>query len=241
MKIDHVYRNRLTNALHLQFNGEAKDLVEKFPNVAARIAPQFDVFRQSVEREDACFKIIRKSDLSALKEEADAKRDAILVGIGDAIRTALRHFKPEVKEAARRLKIVLDAYNTPTPMVKLPYDAETASVDNLLQEFSGKLSAEVQLTGLAPWTEELAARNADFAALAKGYNVQQAEKPPFRMTDVRRETDAAFDNVVLVLNALIVMEGEAAYAPFVAELNELAKHYHTLVAQHEGRNRKKGE
>jgi hypothetical protein len=128
MEIDHVYRSRLTNALHLQFNGEARDPVEKFPNVAARMAPQFDVFRQSVEREDACFKIIRQSDLSALPHDGRAPRNR------------------------RRLR----------------------------QRGAG------------------------------------AER-------------------------LIVMEGEAACAPFVAELNELAKHCHTPVTQREGRNRKKSD
>jgi hypothetical protein len=57
------------------------------------------------------------------------------------------------------------------------------------------------------------------------------------MKDVRNETDGAYNKIVLVINALIVMNGETEYAPFVNELNELIKHYNDLIAQHRGRNK----
>jgi hypothetical protein len=144
-----------------------------------------------------------------------------------------------VKEAAKRLKIVLDTYNSPRTLTDLPYDAETAAVFNLLQEFEGKYAADIQLTGLAGWITELRARNEAFDRLAKACNEQKAAKPPFSMKDARSATDKAYKNIVLVINALIVMEGETEYAPFVTEQNELIKHYSDLIAQHRGRNKAK--
>ena len=93
----------------------------------------------------------------------------------------------------------------------------------------------MQAAGLTVWVAELRARNDEFDRLAKAYNEQQAAKPPFKIVDVRRETDEAYRNIVLVINALIVMDGETEYAPFVTELNELIKHYSDLTAQHRGR------
>ena len=238
MKVRIINIRNLSQALHLQFVSEIVSLIEKFSALVSRFSPQYAVFRASVEKEDLCYKIIRKSDLSETKEKADQARDAVIVGINEAVRTALRHFDPAISEAAKRLKIVLDAYNTPKPLTDLPYDAETIAVVNLLQEFDGKYAADVQLAGLTGWVTELRARNGEFDRLAKAYNEQQASKPPFKMKDVRKETDEAYRNIVLVINALIVMEGEAAYAPFVTELNELIKHYSDLLAQHEGRMRK---
>jgi hypothetical protein len=144
------------------------------------------------------------------------------------VRAALRHFDPAVNEAAKRLKILLDTYYTPKPLQDLPYDAETVAVNNLLQEFDGKYNADVQIAGLTPWVEELHRRNDKFDRLAKAYNEQQAVKPSFKFKDVRRETDEAYKKIVLVINALIVMEGETMYAPFVNELNTLIKHYNDL-------------
>jgi hypothetical protein len=241
MKIDIINTQRLSQALHLQFASETTSLIEKHSFLASKIAPQFVIFRANVEKEDLCYKVIRKSDLSEAKENADHARDAVIIGINEAVRTALRHFDPAVSEAAKRLKIVLDAYNTPGALTSLPYDAETVSVANLLQEFDGKYLADVQATGLTPWVAELRARNDEFDRLAKAYNEQQAAKPPFRMKDARNETDEAYRNIMLVINALIVMEGETAYVPFVTELNELIKHYSNLIAQHRGRNRAKSQ
>jgi hypothetical protein len=239
MKIEKIYSARLTQALHLQFAGGATGLVEKHNPETLKIVPQYKVLRASVEKEDLCYKIVRKSDLSEAKEDADQKRDALIIGLNDGVRTTLRHFDPAVSEAAKRLKIVLDTYNAPRPLQDLPYDAETAAVANLLQELEGKYSVDVQTTGLAAWVTELHRRNDAFDRLAKAYNEQQAEKPSFRLKDVRRETDDAYKKVVLVINALIVMEGDTVYAPFVTELNTLIKHYNDLLAQHLGRIKSK--
>ncbi|MDR1602542.1 MAG: DUF6261 family protein [Tannerella sp.] len=239
MKIESIYSHHLTQALHLQFAGEAKGLMEKFDPKTLKIVPQYEVFRASVEKEDLCYKIIRKSDLSEAKEDADQARDVVFTGISEGVRTALRHFDTTVSEAAKRLKIVLDAYNTPKSLTRLPLDAETVAIANLLQEFEGKYGADVQVAGLATWVAELHKRNDAFDRLTKAYNEQQAAKPPFRFKDVRRETDEAYKKIVLVINALIVMEGETAYAPFVTELNGLIKHYNDLYAQHLGRIRAK--
>jgi hypothetical protein len=239
MKIESINSNHLSQALHLQFHTETRDLILKFNPSTLKIVPQYEDFCAKIDREDLCYKIIRKSDLSEAKEDADQARDAIIVGVNEATRAALRHFDPTVNEAAKRLKIVLDAYNTPKPLTDLPYDAETVTVANLLQEFEGKYSADVQAAGLTAWIAELHVRNDAFDRLAKAYNEQQAAKPPFRMRNARSETDEAFRKIALVINALIVMEGEAAYAPFVTELNRLIKHYSDLLAQHRGRNKAK--
>jgi hypothetical protein len=71
------------------------------------------------------------------------------------------------------------------------------------------------------------------ASLPKRYLERRATKPPFRMIDTRNETDDVYSKITLVINVLIVMEGETAYAPFVAEQNELIKHHSDLIAQHQ--------
>jgi hypothetical protein len=239
MKIDSINSQHLTHALHLQFANETKSKIEKFGTATLKIVPQYETFCASIAKEDLCYKVIRKSDLSEAKENADQARDAVIKGINEAVRTALRHFDPVVTEAAKRLKIVMDTYNSPKPLTTLPYDAETAAIVNLLQELEGKYAVDVQTTGLTAWVAKLHERNDTFDRLAKEYIEQQAAKPPYRMKDVRNETDDAYRKIVLVINALIVMESETTYAPFVAEQNELIKHYSDLIAQHLGRNKAK--
>jgi hypothetical protein len=239
IKIGSINSQHLTQALHLQFVTDTRGLVRKFDPAALKIVPQYEVFSAKVDQEDSCYKIVQKSDLSESKKDADEARGSIITGINEYVKANLRHFDPTVCEAAKRLKILLDAYNMPTPLIELPYDAETAAAANLIQEFEGKYAADVQTTGLTTWVAQLRERNNAFDRLAKAYNEQKAAKPPVRMKDARNETDAAYKDIVLVVNALIVMEGATAYAPFVTEQNELIKHYNDLIAQHRGRNKAK--
>jgi hypothetical protein len=239
MKIASINSQHLSQASHLRFSTETKDMIAKFDPEKLKIIPQYAVFCTKVEQEDLCYKIIRKSNLSEAKQIADKARDAVIIGINEAVRAALRHVDPAVCEAAKKLKILVDAYNMPKPLVKLPYDAETAAVFNLLQELEGKYVSDVQAAGLKKYVTQLREHNEEFDRLTKAYNEQKAAKPPIRMKDARNETDEAFKNVVLVVNAFIIVDGETAYAPFVTELNELIKHYKDLIAQHRGRNKAK--
>jgi hypothetical protein len=210
-------------------------LIAKFNIVVAKLGALIDAFRAQVDTEDRCLKIIRKSSLSDLKAEKDYERNNLLSGIQDALKSLLRHFDANIRAAANRLKIVLDTYNSPTPMKDLPYDAETASINNMLQEFEGKYADDVQTTNMTSWINELKARNNDFDQLAKSYNEEQSEKPSVKTKDARKDTDAAYDKVVTAVNGLIILEGEDIYAQFVAEMNTLIKHYNDLLAQHRGR------
>jgi hypothetical protein len=225
----------LSNALHLQFIIAVLDLIRKFGHVFAKITAQTEALQVCADKEDRCYKIVRKSDISAAKRKSDEARDTVILGLKDAIKSLLRHFDISIQEAAQRIKILIDAYDNPKPLVSLSYDAETAAVNNLLQELDGKYAADVQTTALSAWVEELRARNNDFDALTKAYNEQQAEKPAFRSVDVRKDSDKVYLNIVAVINAMIILEGEANYESFIAELNTLIKHYNDLVARHRGR------
>jgi hypothetical protein len=235
MKIERIKNYLLSNALHLQFVIAVLNLIEKFVQNLSKITAQSEVFRASVNKEELAYKVIRKSDLSAVKEESDQARDTIFIGIKDAVKSLLRHFDANVRAAAQRIKIVIDTYDNPKPLIELSYDAETVAINNLLQELDGKYAADVQLTGLATWVEELRNRNNAFEKLTREYNEQQAEKPSVSTKDARTDTDKAYQDIIVAINGLLILDGDTAYAPFVAELNALIKHYNDLIAQHRGR------
>jgi hypothetical protein len=241
MKIKNIKNRLLTNALHLQFMIETVVLIAKFNIVVVKLGALFDAFREEVNREDLSQKIVRKSSLSDLKAEKDLERDNILSGIQDALKSLLRHFDANVRAAANRLKIVFDTYNSPIPVKDLPYDAETVSINNMLQEFEGKYAADIQLTGMSGWVSELKARNNEFDQLTKSYNEEQSEKPAVKTKDARKNTDFAYKKIVTAVNGILILEGDDNYAQFVAEINTLIKHYNDLLAQHLGRINKSEE
>jgi hypothetical protein len=237
MKIISAKSYSLSNALHLQFVIAVVGLIKKFAQNLVKITAQSEALKDCVDKEDLCFKIVRKSDISDVKEKGDKSRDSVIIGMKNAIKTALLHFDDKVREAAARIKIVFDTYDRPRPLTRLPYDAETVAINSLLQELNNKYAADLQITGLAQWTEELLARNKAFEELTESYNEQQADKPSLRPYDVRKNTDKAYKDMVAAVNGLLVIEGETDYADFVAEINTLIKHYNNIITQHRGRAR----
>jgi hypothetical protein len=241
MELEKTDSGHFTNGLHDQFATEMKDLFTKHDPQAFNIVPQYNTFCWELDKENECYKIVRKDNYSVLKEEVDFERDTLVIGIIDGVKTALRHFKPEIKDAARRLKILLDEYNRPVPIVKQPYDAETASIENLLQNLNKKYVADMELTGITEWVKELATVNAKFEQLVKASAEQKAQKADFRMAEVRKNVDQAWKNIIALIKADMLRYGDEKYRDFVSEWNALVKHYNDIWAQHQGRNKAKKE
>ncbi|MDR1676275.1 MAG: DUF6261 family protein [Tannerella sp.] len=238
MEIEIINSRRLTNALHMEFTSDRLGLFNKYGPDALKIRPQYDNFLLWANHEDACYKFVTKSILSEQKESADHARDTTLTGLLQGVNFMLLHFDPSFVEAAKRLKILLDTYNRPVAVRNLSYDAETAAITNLLQELNGKYDADVQLVGLNAWVTKLQEQNEAFRQLAAVYNEEQADRPELSLKDARTGVDTAYGDIVKRINASILIEGEQAYAPFVRELNALIKHYHDVLAQHQGRLKK---
>ncbi|MDR0605656.1 MAG: DUF6261 family protein [Bacteroidales bacterium] len=235
LKLRNAKNYRFPNALHLQFVLEILALLIKHEWIKLKLIELFDIFKTCVEQEDSCFKIIRKSNLSSLKEQLDNARDTIIIAIKHLLKAGIRHFDKEIREAAQRLKIVFDTYDKPVPLINIPYDAETAAVNSLLNELNTKYADDLQKTGIAPWTAELQIQNDEFERLVKGYHGETSEKTPIRLADARKETDEAFQEIVTFINSLIVVDKENSYEQFATEFNTLVKHYNDLLAIHIGR------
>jgi hypothetical protein len=249
--IEKAKNYQYTNALHLQFFIALLILIRKFGANILKISSLFEKIAKSIEQEESCYKIVYKSDISQLKAESDHARDDIVAGIKKLLESSLHHFNLLIREAAYRLKIVFDTYDRPNTIINLPYDAETVSINNLIQEWETKYMPDLETIGLVPWVKELRERNNAFDELTKRYSEQLAEKTSLRPKEIRQQTDELYKQIILVISANIVMEAEeneekgieeeSIYAPFVNELNVLIKHYNDLLAQHLGRLKAKKE
>jgi hypothetical protein len=230
-----IRTHQLTNASHLKFFRAILLLMTKYTTILVKIEDQYLIIQACVEKEDLCFKIIRKSNFSALKKRYDKDRDTLVIGMKGALNSSLRHVDENVREAAEKLIIVFNTYNYPKAIQNLPFDEETIVINNMLIEMEKNYAVEIDIVGLRVWIEGLRVKNDAFDKATTEYNVEQAGKPSFHPREVRKETDKAYQNFITVIESLIIREGDAEYAPFISELNTLIKHYNDRLAQHLGR------
>jgi hypothetical protein len=235
MKIKDFSLVRLRNEEHFQFFTSFRDLVLVFTVAALKIELLFNLFLAAYANELEALNIIRKNSISDDLVDADDERDSVFRGYCDAVKSALNHFNADVRAAAKRLQVVLDTYGN---LAIKPYDAETGGLNSLINDLTTTYAADIATVGLAGWVTELAAKNKAFDDLKNNRYSNEAAKTILRMKEERVKTDALYRQLVERINALIVVEGEAAYAGFVGELNKRIEGYDNTIALRRSKGKK---
>ena len=238
MKINPITLIRLRNDANFQFHTEFKELVEKLTPEALKIKPLFDAYLPLYEKVDLALKKINKSAITEKIQNADRARDNIWKGLTETNTTALRHFDEEVREAAKRLKIVFDTYGN---IAKKTFNEQTSATYNILQDLeSSKYASDVARVGLGQWVSELKARNNAFAVLVRDRVDEGSVKVDIVLKKARTQLDEAYYTIAERINALAVVEGSASYEPFIRKHNLSISKYALLAMQSARRPGKKG-
>lgn len=231
MKVKKISLVFLRNEEHYQFQTDFKDLVEAKDPIALNIEAAFNAFLPLYANEREALDPIRKSIITADISAADALRDNTFRGLSDAVDSAMHHFLPEKRAAAARIQLLFDHYGN---VGRKPYDEETAAISSLLEDLAG-LADDLTLLNLSDWATELAANNQAFDALKKARYTEEASKTQLRMKTVRLQVDAAYKAIVERIDALVIVNGLAAYEEFINELNMRIEAYTLMLAQRQGR------
>jgi hypothetical protein len=232
MKILKLHSRQFPNALHVQCMTEIGDWAPKFPDLQTKIQGLYNPYMLWLNREAAAYRFVIKSAITAAKETKDRERDDCFHGLYYTTLAATRYYDPAIVAAAKRLLLVLDNFNH-TPLVKLSYDAETATVNALLQELS-KYASDIVTVGVQNWVDGLTKKNSEFEALAQQYYDEVTYKPEYNMQNARNGIEPALRTLFGFIEVLDVLEGEGTYAPAVQSLNTIIKHFNDVYAQHKG-------
>jgi hypothetical protein len=236
MKIKRIKLNKLRNEEWFNFFTEFKSFVEEtFPEVSD-IEKIFAIFKEFYTMADNTLEQIRKSDFTALIVQQDEARDNIFRGLDGTVRTALRHYNNKKRVAAERLVTLFDHYgNVPDR----PYNEETATIYNFLQDIRDKYASEIVALELNGWLDELERTNKQFEATILERNREYAGKPEFNMLDIRKKTGRAYLDIVERIEALSLVKGEEAYAPFIKTLNANIERYISSINRRSAKSKTK--
>lgn len=226
MKVNDFSLIRLRNEEHFQFHTSFSDLVVATNATNLKIEALFAVYQPQLANELKSLDVVRKSSISDDLLVADSDRDDTIRGFRNGVKSGLNHYDANVQAAAKRLQILLDTYgDLPTKN----YDAETGAINSLVSDLKGTYAADVATMGLTGWVNELAARNTAFDDLKNNRYSDEASKTMLHMKAERRKTDSIYRQITERINALIIVEGEAAYAGFVNELNKRIEGFDNTV------------
>ena len=232
MKIKRIDFRTLRNNEHFQCQTEFKTLVETLNPAKLKIELHFNLnYIPAYNAEDEALIKIIKNTFSEQRSDADRTRDQTFRGSADTVIAGQNHFEPEVREAARRLKIVFDRFGN---VAQLPLNEETSAIYNLVQEVTEKHTTDAEKLGLLPWMNKLKVDNQAYEALVTGGYEEEAAKTELKAKTTRAEVDKVVRQIIERIEALIVIEGEAAYTEFVRRLNLIFDKYANTLALRKG-------
>jgi hypothetical protein len=228
MKVVSFNSNNQRNAAHYQFQTDFNNTIIKYTPHALGIDQVYSAYLPHYEDEGVAMVAITKSATTEEIRIADHDRDVTFRGLVDEVRSKLNHFRPEVRDVAKRTLVILDAYGNLAPK---PDDEESGLIRKLIVDLRTKIGVEFGLLGLEDWIAELETRNDRFITLESTRNSEEAKRTSLRMKQVRLEVDAAYRAVIERINALIIVNGEAPYAEFVKEMNARIGRAQDAIAQ----------
>jgi hypothetical protein len=233
VKIQKVFQSRMRNGEHAQFYTEVNDLMVRITPAVLGIDTLYPEFQSALDDEFEAVNLIKKSALTDELELADQPRDVLYRGLCETVKGALKHYNPEVQQAAAKVMVALQ---TPRNMDSLPYDEETLALKKLNKELTTFYTTEMATLGIEQWVLELMAKNDAFDQLMKRRYNEVSQKTTLRMKSIRLELHAAFQKLIVRIEALIELNGDANHAGFVAELNTIVQRYNNAVLRREGHN-----
>ncbi len=231
--------HKLRNYEFFQFFVQFLRLVEEFGTEALKIKAVFEKFLLLFGQLDKALEVISKSDITPQIAEVDHRRDTTYKGFAEAVKSASKHFKPEMAEAARKLQIVIDHFGDFT---KLPYNEETGKIYNLVQELQNeKYSPLVSMLNLTEWVNELVAINIEFDTLIKNRFDERLEKQELRVKAIRKEVEESYKEIAGDIEALCRVHKTEIYIDFINKLNIQITYYNNILLQRKGRAEKQKE
>lgn len=235
MKIKKFDYEKLRNEEHYQFHTDMVKLIENETPTKLKVVNQFAAYRSLYDDENIALNVILKSGHTKEMAETDVLRDERIRGFRLAVSSFTNHFLDNKRKAAERIMIVLDRYKS----VELkPYDQETASVNQLLDELNGELAADITFLGLSDWLAEIKATNDAFATLMTSRYAEEAGKTDLQMKKVRTAIDKAYRSMIDRIEAVMLLDEETDFSTFVSEVNARVDRASMVLAQRQGRNSK---
>jgi hypothetical protein len=222
----------LRNHAHEEYHDEFNLLVNKYGGASALgILAPYNAYKSWYDKEVEAIGQVRASNFTFEIERQDHARDRLFSGFAGTARAALRHFDPDKRRAARKLKILLDYHGN---LSCKPIDAETAAIRSLSRDARepGYLEAVTAL-GLLPWLAELEEANLALEALVMSRVHEAAQRPAVPARAARLAVDRCFRGVLDLLEALARAGG--ANGDFIQELNAVSTRYKNILAQATGR------
>ena len=224
--------NKMDNTTALGFFNQIGQLISANAALQSALSTVWTAFNAAYEAFDEAFAQTRKWSQTQDIETLDKERDQALSAFNNALKAMAASPNQTKQQATRRVQFVRDKYTISSAD---EYMKETTAIQQMVQEMEDDVQTAQALTqsGLDEWLQDLKQKNAAFLAKMNERTAEQAGQQKGIVRDKRLEAEAAYRDVVKLINAAAIMEmpeGLDWNSP-IDRLNAEIDHYKNILAR----------
>ncbi len=178
--------------------------------------------KMAVAQEDAALKISQKSLITDEITKADDDRDTYYMGYKASVKAFLSMPEPEKMQAAKVLWQHIKDYKI---SVHEQMDKETGLLINFIDDLEQKYAAEVVILGLNSYVTSMKEANERVRSLTLQRTNERMNIVVGALKNARKATDAAYRDLVKMVNSLAVVNGVDEYLSFIDYTNTEITHF----------------
>ena len=228
-----ITRFDITTAL-----GFFMQIKEKFTpdaTLTTAMGPVWTAFIAARQAFDDAYAQAKKWSQTAELEDLDKQRDQALSAFLNALKAMLASPNAAKQQAAKLLTFIREKYvlNAADEYMK-----ETTAIQQMVQEMEASADAQAALTttGLDDWLTDLKTKNEAFLAKMNERTEAQAGQQKGIVREKRLVCEAAYRDVVKLINAMAICEVPAGYnfTTIIDLVNAEIEHYRQILARKGG-------
>lgn len=197
-----------------------------------------DTFAARLSDYDTALVSERRSRYTAELVRLDEQRDYVFRSLIAHLKLYLNSFDSGQVKAAEALLALVDKYGRNIPA--MPYRQETGAIRNLLQDLELESNAaHIQTLFAGHWVSTLRTANEQFEQMMLTRSDATSEAALGAVKAARETAQMTFEKLCEMVNALAVVNGDAAYKHIIDRINQLVTESHNVAARR--RSRKKSD
>ena len=207
----------LRNEQRLSLMTNLKRLISEEPAVKLILTEEEPQFADALAAEIVAEKTGSGSDITDSMDKLFALRSKHFTGLEHAVEMGLCHFDPTIEEVAASVKKLMNKYGN----INRKTNAEkTVSFGNLTDDLlSPENLPKLSQIAAKEFVEKIKEENDEYRVLNDSRTKEEAGRPSGNEHDARDVTDRIYHHIVTRVNAAATLNGEAAYASFINQLN----------------------
>ena len=193
-------------------------------------------FNDVVAKFEAVLKPNLKNSHTMSRREADIETDTIWTGMRMHVDAMTRFPDDEKEKIALKAMDNIKKYGN---LNEMGYKLQYPNLSGLLDDLKKIGSDDLAKIGLAEWVDALQTAYDNFIAISTDKVIEDSEKGVGIVQDTRTEAEDGYYAFVKLINALVVVVGEADFIKFINAVNTIIDEYKIELASRKTRNMNK--